>query len=122
VSALASGLGVPGLRARRGSGAGRWPDHVLRLRFPYLGDGVDDLRQHADAAHRVVRRLLAARHGKDGVSALSLQRGLEIGSYQTAWAMLHRLRSALVRAGRDGLTGTIEVDETYQCSCRKFVR
>jgi transposase-like protein len=30
---------------------------------------------------------------KDGVSAQSLQRALEIGSYQTAWAMLHRLRS-----------------------------
>jgi hypothetical protein len=36
---------------------------------------------------------------KDGVSALSLQRALEIGSYQTAWAMLHRLRSVLVRPG-----------------------
>jgi transposase-like protein len=51
--------------------------------------------------------------GKDGVSALSLQRALEIGSYQTAWAMLHRLRSVLVRPGRDRLTGTVEVDETY---------
>lgn len=50
---------------------------------------------------------------KDGVSALSLQRTLEIGSYQTAWAMLHRLRSVLVRPGRDRLTGTVEVDETY---------
>lgn len=50
---------------------------------------------------------------KDGVSALSLQRALEIGSYATAWAMLHRLRSGLVRPGRDRLTGTVEVDETY---------
>ena len=50
---------------------------------------------------------------KDGVSALSLQRALEIGSYQTAWAMLGRLRSVLVRPGRDRLTGTVEVDETY---------
>ena len=50
---------------------------------------------------------------KDGVSALSLQRALEMGSYQTAWAMLHRLRSVLVRPGRDRLTGTVEVDETY---------
>jgi hypothetical protein len=50
---------------------------------------------------------------KDGVSALSLQRSLEIGSYPTAWAMLHRLRSVLVRPGRDRLTGTVEVDETY---------
>jgi len=51
--------------------------------------------------------------GKDGTSALSLQRALEIGSYQTAWAMLHRLRSVLVRPGRERLTGTVEVDETY---------
>jgi transposase-like protein len=50
---------------------------------------------------------------KDGISALSLQRALEIGSYQTAWAMLHRLRSVLVRPGRDRLAGTVEVDETY---------
>src|SRR3954451_5945768 len=50
---------------------------------------------------------------KDGMSALSLQRSLEIGSYPTAWAMLHRLRAVLVRPGRDRLTGTVEVDETY---------
>ncbi len=50
---------------------------------------------------------------KDGISALSLQRSLEIGSYPTAWAMLHRLRSVLVRPGRDRLTGVVEVDETY---------
>ena len=50
---------------------------------------------------------------KDGISALSLQRALEIGSYATAWAMLHRLRSVLVRPGRDRLAGRVEVDETY---------
>jgi len=51
--------------------------------------------------------------GKDGISALSLKRVLEIGSYQTAWTMLHRLRSVLVRPGRERLTGVVEVDETY---------
>jgi transposase-like protein len=50
---------------------------------------------------------------KDGVSAQHLQRTLEIGSYQTAWAMLHRLRSVLVRPGRERLTGQVEVDEAY---------
>ncbi len=50
---------------------------------------------------------------KDGLSAQSVQRALEIGSYSTAWAMLHRLRSVLVRPGRDRLAGTVEVDETY---------
>jgi transposase-like protein len=51
--------------------------------------------------------------GKDGLSAQSLKRTLEIGSYQTAWAMLHRLRAVLVRPGRDRLKGVVEVDETY---------
>jgi len=50
---------------------------------------------------------------KDGVSALSLQRALEISSYQTAWAMLHRLRSVLIRPGRERLGGRVEVDETF---------
>jgi hypothetical protein len=50
---------------------------------------------------------------KDGVSAQSVQRVLEIGSYQTAWAMLHRLRSALVRPGRERLTGEVQVDELF---------
>jgi transposase-like protein len=51
--------------------------------------------------------------GKDGISALSLKRTLEIGSYQTAWAILHRLRSVLVRPNRERLAGIVEVDETY---------
>lgn len=50
---------------------------------------------------------------KDGVSAQRLQRTLEFGSYQTAWAMLHRLRSVLVRPGRERLSGRVEVDETF---------
>jgi len=50
---------------------------------------------------------------KHGVSALGLQRVLGLGSYQTAWAMLHRLRRAMVRSGRERLSGLVEVDETY---------
>jgi len=50
---------------------------------------------------------------KQGVSALGLQRVLGLGSYQTAWAILHRLRRAMVRPDRDRLRGTVEVDETY---------
>ena len=50
---------------------------------------------------------------KHGVSALGLQRVLGLGSYETAWTMLHRLRRAMVRRGRDLLNGVVEVDETY---------
>ena len=40
-----------------------------------------------------------------------MQRVLGLGSYQTAWAMLHRYRRAMVRPGRDRLSGRVEVDE-----------
>ena len=50
---------------------------------------------------------------KHGISALGLKRVLAIGSEQTAWAMLHRFRTAMVRPGRDRLRGTVEVDETF---------
>ncbi len=50
---------------------------------------------------------------KNGASAKSLQRILGLGSYETAWTWLHKLRRAMVRPGRDRLAGAIEVDETY---------
>jgi transposase-like protein len=50
---------------------------------------------------------------KNGASALGLQRVLGLRSYQTAWAWLHKLRRAMVRPGRDHLSGWVEVDETY---------
>jgi len=50
---------------------------------------------------------------KSGVSALGLQRVLGLGSYHTAWNWLHKLRRAMVRPGRDRLSGTVEVDEIF---------
>ena len=50
---------------------------------------------------------------KNGASALGLQRVLGLGSYQTAWPWMHKLRRAMVRPGRERLTGLVEVDETY---------
>jgi hypothetical protein len=49
---------------------------------------------------------------KRGVSALGLQRALGLGSYQTAW-MLPRFRLAMVRSGRQRLSGWVEVEEAY---------
>jgi transposase-like protein len=50
---------------------------------------------------------------KNGASALGLQRVLGLGSYKTAWTWLHKLRRAMVRPGRESLTGRVEVDETF---------
>jgi len=49
---------------------------------------------------------------KNGASALGLQRVLGLGSYETAWTWLHKLRWAMIRPDRDRLSGWVEVDET----------
>ena len=50
---------------------------------------------------------------KTGASAYNLKDFMGFGSYETAWAWLHKLRRAMVRPNRDKLSGEIEVDETY---------
>lgn len=50
---------------------------------------------------------------KNGVSALSLHRFLGIGSYESSWLLLHKVRSAMVFAERGQLQGHIEIDEAF---------
>lgn len=50
---------------------------------------------------------------KNGASALGLQQLLGLGSYETAWTWLHKLRRAMVAPGRELLAGDVEVDETF---------
>ena len=50
---------------------------------------------------------------KHGANAMGLRRVLGLGCYDTAWQWLHRLRHAMVRPGRDRLSGCIQADETF---------
>ncbi len=50
---------------------------------------------------------------KTGISALQLQKDLGLGSYKTAWALLHKLRGALGERAGQRLVGLVEADETY---------
>jgi len=50
---------------------------------------------------------------KNGVSAASLKPLLGLGSYETAWAMCHKLRTAMGRTSLDLLSGDVEVHETF---------
>ena len=59
------------------------------------------------------RAMWCVTSSKTGTSALALQQVLGLGSYQTAWAWLHKLRRAMVRPGRDRLSGRVEVDESF---------
>src|SRR3954470_20309913 len=50
---------------------------------------------------------------KGGIAATELKRQLGLGSYQTAWTWLHKLRKAMVRPDREPLAGRVEADETH---------
>jgi hypothetical protein len=50
---------------------------------------------------------------KNGVSAQGLQDALGFGSYETAWAWLHKLRRAMVRPDRELLSGAVELDQSF---------
>jgi transposase-like protein len=50
---------------------------------------------------------------KQGANASGLQRVLGLSRYETTWILLHKLRIAMVRPGRDLLIGPVQVDETY---------
>lgn len=54
---------------------------------------------------------LMATHS-NGISALQLQSQLDLGSYKTAWLLLHKIRRAMVDPNRSKLEGSVEVDET----------
>lgn len=69
-------------------------------------------------SHIPLRKWLVAWYllcaSKKGISALQMQRMLGLGSYRTAWFMMHRIRYALRNPSFSSkLSGTVEADETY---------
>ena len=59
------------------------------------------------------RAIFEVTASKQGISAAELQRKLGLGSYQTAWCWLQKIRSATVRPNREPLSGEVEIDESY---------
>jgi len=86
---------------------------LSRLWKRKFGHSGHDIRAHSNPLENVVLALWFVTSQKHGASALGLKRVLGLGSYQTAWTWLHKLRRAMVRPGRDRLRGHIEVDETF---------
>lgn len=71
-----------------------------------------------EASHVPLHKWLIAFYmmcaSKTQVSALQLQRQLELGSYRTALFLCHRIRYALKEVGpAEKLCGEVEADETY---------
>src|SRR3990170_1571484 len=106
-----------GFRSRASGRRCRLPAHVPRARG--LVPGRADLSRVPCSPSLAGWLRLPALPGDGGVEALArplalrLQHALGLGSYETAWAMLHKLRRAMVRPDRDKLSGEIEVDESY---------
>lgn len=50
---------------------------------------------------------------KQGISAQTLQRTTGLGSYQTAWMMLHKFRTVMDPSTHSRLSGDVEADETF---------
>src|SRR3954447_970783 len=112
----------------------RWPDgfrcdgcghgHAYTLRTRLVYECVACRKQHSLLAGTIFEQTKTAlarwflaiylvASSKGGIAAAELQRQLGLGSYQTAWSWLHKLRKAMVRPDREPLAGRVEADETY---------
>lgn len=111
----------------------RWPDGFVCPRCAGVVDWSTDAGRHrcGDCGRHITVTAGTIFHGtrtpltvwfeaawllmasKQGLSALELQRVTGLGSYQTAWAMLHKFRTAMSSQDRDRLTGRVEVDEGF---------
>ena len=92
------------------------------MRTPNLGDGGTIFQDTRKPLVDWFRAMYWVTTQKNGASALGLQTVLGLGSYKTAWTWLHKLRRAMVRRGRDRLSGRVEVDETYLGGLEEGVR
>src|SRR3982750_2961894 len=70
-----------------------------------LAPGRHHLRADQDGLGQVVPGDLPGEASKGGIAATELKRQLGLGSYQTAWTWLHKLRKAMVRPDREPLAG-----------------
>src|SRR5664280_2886224 len=93
-----------------------WPGLALRQRgVPQasLPDCRDDLPGHPHSVDGLVRRRLVHDCRPGRCLGVDDAEAAGTGLVPDAWAMLHRYRTALVRPGRELLSGRVEVDETF---------
>src|SRR3954465_14327900 len=112
----------------------RWPDgfrcsacghddaYALKTKIVY--ECVACRKQHARLAGTIFEQtktgsakwflaIYLVTSSKGGIAATELKRQLGLGSYQTAWTWLHKLRKAMVRPDRQPLAGRLEAGETH---------
>jgi transposase-like protein len=105
-TAVAGGVPLPEMSGGGSLGHGAGLASLPGVRSADLGDGGDLVCGHASALASLVRSTVARDQSE--------KRGqLGLGSYRTAWNLLHKLRRAMVRPGHERLQGIIEVDEIF---------
>jgi len=77
-----------------------------------VGDGRYGHASEQVAAADVVRAIHQLASHSNGISAEQAQAQFGIGSYKTAWLLLHKLRRAMVSPDRSLLQAMVETDET----------
>ena len=111
-AAVAGRVPLPDMRGSGSLGHGAGLASLPGMRSADLGDSRDLVRGYAFALAPMVRSAVARDQPKKR-GQLGLQRVLGLGSYRTAWNLLHKLRRAMVRPGRERLQGIVEVDEIF---------
>jgi hypothetical protein len=111
--AMAGGMQMPTLRREQNLAVAIRALAVCGLRTSGFGDGGHDFSGHTGAPDGLVPGDVVDDESEERDQGLGLQRVLGLGSYQTAWVCLHKLRRAMVRPGRKRLSGSVEADETY---------
>ena len=86
---------------------------MCRMRCPDVGHCRDNIPRHAEATPAVVSRDVVGDRPEDGCQRLGAAMPPGLGSYETGWTWLHKLRRAMVRPGRDRRSGRVEVDESF---------
>jgi transposase-like protein len=109
---VASGFSLPALWIGEGMASTRSVG-VWRVWPPDFGHQRNDLPGHADCTASLVSRHVVGDHPEEWGQRFGIATSTGTETYRTAWTMLHRLRRAMVRPGRDLLTGRVEVDECY---------
>ncbi len=101
----------PNPKAKTHARKGVWKCRACSSQFTVLVDSI------FSDSHIPLHKWLVAIHlmcsSKKGVSALQLQRELELKSYRSAWFLAHRIRWAMGQEPMVGmLSGVVEADST----------
>ena len=106
VDSVAGWFYMPWLRGKEGVVHGPWPVALSGVPATVFEDSRKPLRLWFHVMWLMMGQ-------KTGLSARNLCDTYGFGSYQTAWGWLQKLRSVMIRTGREPLAGRVEVDETY---------